>query len=275
LSRPFARGVPIQEVPKILFKRLDGFRGLGSEYLNVVFGWKPFVRDLQEMYNLWVTLDKRLGQLVRENGKYIRRKATISDTNDTVVTQETEYSAPFANVLGAPPSYMQGRSVYSVKSSTKTRIWFSGSFRYYVPDIGSSQWTARARLALFGALPTPELLWEVLPWSWLIDWFSNIGDVVSNASANAVSNLTTRYSFIMKHVTTTTTATSVCWASVSTAPTDKWRAASPTFSSVLTEDSKARVGGGNPFGLNVSLPSLSAGQLGILAALGLSRQKLL
>lgn len=274
LSAPFARGVPIQEVPRILFKRLDGFRGLGSEYLNVVFGWAPFVRDLQQMYNLWKTLDKRLAQLVRENGKYIRRRATIQD--DTVNSQtEQVYNLPFVNVLGSPPNYMTGRTQYTVTTRTKTKIWFSGSFRYYVPDIGSSQWTTRATAALFGALPTPELLWEVLPWSWLIDWFSNIGDVVSNASVNAVDNLTTRYSFIMKHVTTSSEATSVVWADAKHSTQDSWNACSSTFQSRKILETKVRVGGGNPFGLNVSLPSLSPRQFGILAALGLSRQKLL
>jgi hypothetical protein len=258
----------------LLHQRLDGYRHLGGEYLNAVFGWKPFVNDLIKMYFLYQTIDKRLAQLVRENGKAIRRKATVEDdvTGNQVVTN---YSFPWANVIGAPANGGTGKTRYTVETRTTTRVWFSGSFRYYVPDIGSSQWTARAYAALFGALPTPELLWEVLPWSWLIDWFSNVGDVISNCSTNAVDNLTLRYSFIMKHVSTSTTCTSSVWADASTLPSDNWRAAANTFTTTKLVETKVRVGGGNPFGLNVSLPSLSLYQLSILAALGISRDKTL
>ena len=263
---------PVQDVPRILQRQLLNYRNLGSEYLNVVFGWKPFVSDLQKMYNLWQTIDARMAQLIRENGKYIRRKATLEDV-ETDVHTGTVYPFPYVNVLGAPPNYMTGTTAYNVTTRTKTKVWFSGSFRYYIPDVSSSLWNARARAALFGALPTPELLWEVLPWSWLIDWFSNVGDVISNASTNAVDNLTLRYSFIMKHVSTEVEATSFVYHPASTAPLDKWPQVQNTFVSKKLEETKLRRGGGNPFGLDVTLPSLSTYQLGILAALGLSRSR--
>jgi hypothetical protein len=271
--------VPIQHVPGMLKGRLAQFRNLGSEYLNVQFGWLPFVKDVQQMYNLWHTIDKRMAQIVRENGKYIRRKATVK--NETTSDQSTqEFGLAYVNVRGAPPNYFGGdqRTVYNVRSKTTERVWFSGSFRYYIPDVGSSLWDKRARAALFGVLPTPELLWNVLPWSWLVDWFSNVGDVVSNVGPNAVDNLTTRYSFIMRRVTSTTE-----WhaevhhgsASYTGDPLFKnsWPAGGGGYSTVSTVDVKTRVGGGNPFGLNVPLASLSGYQLSILAALGISRGK--
>lgn len=261
---------PIQDVPRHLRDRLLDFRNLGSEYLNVVFGWKPFVNDLRKMYNLWKDVDKRMAQLVRENGKYIRRKATVQDDKTFSHTGQV-YQNPYVNVLGAPPTYMSGTTAYNVTTRTTTKVWFSGSFRYYIPDVGSSLWDARARAALFGALPTPELLWEVLPWTWLIDWFSNVGDVVSNASTNAVDNLTMKYSFIMKHTSTEVEATSFVFHPASTKANESWPSVQNTFRSTKLVETKLRRGGGNPFGLDVSLPSLSAYQLGILAALGLSR----
>ncbi|DAD51666.1 TPA_asm: maturation protein, partial [ssRNA phage Zoerhiza.1_31] len=283
------RGVPIQEVPRLLLRQLMDFRSLGSEYLNVVFGWKPFVSDVRKMYNLWYDIDKRMAQIIRENGKNIRRKAKISE--DRTVSQDppTLGVGAYLNVAGAPPnsfgSYNYGtgvcvggcgRSLYTVTRTSHEKVWFSGSFHYYIPDVSSSLWDKRARLALFGALPTPELLWEVLPWSWLIDWFSNIGDVISNASQNAVDNLTCRYSFVMKQVVTETEYKCISSHkafSVNNPPFSvaEWPAMSNTWTTTETITQKMRAGGGNPFGLNVQLSSLSSYQLGILAALGLSR----
>jgi hypothetical protein len=270
--------VPIQDVPRLLKNRLEQFRNLGSEYLNIQFGWVPFVSDLRKMYNLWHDIDKRMAKIVRENGKYIRRRATVENETTTSQGQWT-YSTAYAYVNGGPANIFEGtgKTWYRLTSTRRERVWFSGSFRYYIPDIGSSEWDRRARLALFGAYPTPELLWNVLPWSWLIDWFANVGDVISNASTNAVDNLTARYSYIMKHVTETIEArVDTYHRSYVSAITDSF--VPPPISpitSTFSEESKSRSGGGNPFGLNVSLPSLSGYQLGILAALGISKGALL
>jgi hypothetical protein len=225
------------------------------------------------MYNLWYDIDKRMAQIIRENGKGIRRKATIKDDRRVVSQTSTLSAFPFVNCLGSPGITTGGSFTYHTKIVTQTeRRWYVGKYQYYIPDVSSSQWNARARLALFGALPTPELLWEALPWSWLIDWFSNMGDIMSNASVNAVDNLTTKYSFTMKHVKDETTYTThVYTPKVDIPPLFKWLGVDHSFHSSQIVESKARIGGGNPFGLNVKFETLTPYQIGILGALGLSR----
>jgi hypothetical protein len=260
-------------LPLKLFSQLRNFRSLGSEYLNVQFGWIPFVSDVRKMYELYHTLDARIAQLVRENGKGIHRRTTLKDDISSSQTSTSSTNA-FYGCRGVPAAFGPGAStsVWTQTTTTKEKVWYSAKYRYYVPDIGSSQWTRRAKLALFGALPTPELLWEVLPWSWLIDWFSNVGDVVSNASSNAVDNLTCQYSFIMRTVETETIDhVSVTWPSFSLPGNIKTVAGNATLFAIHKQISKTRAGGLNPFGLGVQVDSLSGYQLGILAALGISR----
>jgi len=251
---------------------LANYRNIGSEYLNVVFGWEPFVRDLQKIYRLWQEIDKRLAQLVRENGKSIRRKATVLEDRTSTQTT-TNYNFPWANVYGAVPSFGTGWTHYTHIATTYTRVWFSAAFQYYIPDIGSSRWTQKARRALFGVQPTPELLWNVLPWSWLVDWFSNVGDTISNLHDGAVENLTVRNSFIMKHTVTQDIYHAHVHRNPQNSPGNAWDGVDHPFNSHYTKDEKIRDGGGNPFGLHVQLPSLSGRQLGILAALGISRSR--
>lgn len=254
---------------------LRNFRSLGDEYLNVVFGWKPFINDLRKMYNLWHKIDSELAKLIRQNGHGINRRATIRDDTSVIQNANQTVAAPFSSVSGYPTIGNSGTSHVTQTTTTTSKVWFSAKYRYYIPDIGSSQWTRRAKLALFGALPTPELIWEVLPWSWLVDWFSNVGDIMSNISPNAVENLVTLYSFTMRHDTTTvdyqvdTTWNGVSNGVFSMAP------GSETFRLRVVTETKLRLGGGNPYGLDVSFGDLSGYQVGILAALGISRQKLL
>jgi len=254
------------------FQQLSYFKALGSEYLNVVFGWEPFVRDLQKLHRLWQTIDKRLADIIRQNGKGIRRKADVlNDRTQTVTGQH--FALPYIHVGGNPGTFATGFTDWKVTTTVNTRVWFAGKFQYYIPDIGTSQWSQRATRALYGVKPTPELLWNVLPWSWLIDWFSNVGDCVSNLDSGWAENLICKYSFIMKHTSTETKAEAYVFHEPSPAGSTSniWPQMSSTFTSVKLLDEKARVGGGNPFGLRVQLPSLSAKQLGILAALGISR----
>jgi len=229
-----------------------------------------------------------MAQLIRENGKGVTRKATVQN-DDTSVHNVTNYSTAYANVIGAPPNYFgsynvydgtgsgsYGRTVYTRTRREVTKVWFEGTFRYYIPDIGTSQWNRRARLALFGLHPSPELLWEVLPWSWLIDYFSNVGDVMSNMSTGAAENLTTSRSFIMRHTIVETEHKAHVVHEALDQPgyfNNKWPAVEHTWSTVDKTETKSRAGGGNPFGLNVTLDSLNAGQLAILAALGISRSQ--
>lgn len=246
------------------------FPGVGGEYLNLIFGWKPFISDVKKAYHLWHNIDKQMAQIIRDNGKGIRRGATLRP-NQTVVNSSSskDYPYPGANVNGFPGDYVNagGRTNWSVVTTTSEKVWYAAKYRYYVPDVSSSQWRRRAKLALFGALPTPELVWELIPFSWLIDWGVNVGDVVSNMSTNAVDNLVQLYSFIMRTTTTETIATvNTNWGNFGPI-----RAGSAYFQSTKLQIVKTRVGGGSPYALNaVNGTGLSTYQGGVLAALGIS-----
>lgn len=275
-TRPFSgwlRGVPLRDIPATIFRRLTNLKNLGSEYLNVVFGWKPLVQDIKKMYWCAVGLRKALDKLRRENGRNIRRKAEISQTVSTTGYKVDYPATPFVDVLGPPAGWMSGKTAWSTTRHETKRVWFSAGYRYWIPDVQSWQWTARATAALFGALPTPEALWSILPWSWLIGWFGNVSDVYSNLSVNAVDNLVFNYSYTMCESTVTNEVT----AHVKTEKLDnllyKIPAHEHTYSATHKVVTKARFGGGNPYGLDVSLPDLSAYRLSILAALGLSRSR--
>jgi len=263
-------------IPKVLYKELLNFRNLGSEYLNHVFGWKPFVKDLQGMYNLWKTVDRQMAQIVRDNGKSIRRKARLKDERG--ITQSSgRWDYPGVNLVSPPPGWIDpAGTVWNLTTRWSEQVWFSGTYRYYIPDTESSQWDARARAALFGALPTPSLLWEVLPWTWLFDWFANVGDIVSNASTNAVDNLVTDHAHVMRQIRGETSARVLTWSQGARWGTPMeiggdYPSYDISVESRISYVLKSRSHGGNPFGPNADLGALTSHQLGILAALGYAR----
>ncbi len=265
-------GLP--KLPLLLFNKLKNFRSLGSEYLNVQFGWAPFLKDLQDLYKTWHSIDSRISQIIRDNGKPIRRKGSLSkdiSTDEFSLAGNGIYNFPSIR----PLSYVGGDPKRSLVRTTviSQDIWFSGSFRYYLPFDLTNEWTPAAKLALFGLNPTPSLLYEVMPWSWLIDWFSNIGDVISNLSSNGIADLIIDYGYIMRHSKTETT-----WyikyadnlnASYGAEPVSF---SNPTPSQTVKTifETKERVAA-TPFGFGLQIADLSDRQLAILTALGLSR----
>jgi len=117
---------------------------------------------------------------------------------------------------------------------------------------------------LTGLSLDPDTLWNLAPWSWAVDWFSNTGDVISNLTDRGLYGLVMRYGYVMEHTITTDTYTLVQPSS----PTAKKMLGSPLR--VITETKQRR--GANPYGFGVSWDGLSPFQGSILAALGISRR---
>lgn len=267
-------GLP--SLPLRLLSRVRTLKSAGSEYLNVAFGWKPLLNDLRKMYHLTHTLHRRLERLRKHNGQWESRKGTISD--DQTVTQVVlgDGDSAFGGLKGFPTFAANPQHSTWIRTTThREKVWYSSKYKYYTPNISSPLWTARATAALFGALPTPALLWEAMPWSWLVDWFGNVGDVISNLSPGAVDNLIFDNQCVMRNITEEITdSINASWGKYSFGK-HSMAAGSCSLTYTYKSEIKCRVGGGNPFGFGFQMADASPYQLGILAALGLSRQKLL
>lgn len=268
------KGMPLGRIPGYLADRvkevLTNPKAAGKGYLGVEFGWKPLVRDIQKLYGLWHTIDRRIADLIRNNGKGVRRRVTLQDD---VTTNQVSTVYPYApiNVIGAPTT-KPGVTVHTVTTTTETKIWWAGKFVYWIPDTSSSLWGLKARAALFGALPTPGVLYAAMPWSWLADWFTDIGEIADAISPTAVDNLVLKYGYTMKYTKVTTLSQSdVSIPRVNAPPFYVWEALNHSFSSRKTEETKVRTSGINPFGPGVNPSDFSPKQIAILAALGLAK----
>jgi len=253
-------------------KRQGGFSNLGDAWLNVHFGWIPLLKDIRDMYELYQTLDKRLAQIVRDNGKGIRRRTTLRDSTTTTVEQDSTTTSIFGGWWAGTPGFSTGSSRIIRTTTVKDKIWYSARYRYYIPDIGSSQWTKRATRALYGVNVTPEVIWNLLPWSWLSDWFLNIGDIMSNASSNAVDNLTADYAYVMRTQETETRYEGWCTVNGSGTPASATYIPPGRYSSTGYNSTtvKSRFAA-SPFGFGTTFAGLTPYQTGIVAALGISR----
>ena len=220
----------------------------GSEYLNYEFGWLPLVSDLRNFayaVNNASDIVKRYRDGANQKN---RRRLVLSDSlNQQVYSYTDWYKTPWNDTVG------QGSHLVTL--TNRERMWFSGCYTYYMP--GSQDSDAKFERykqyanRLLGVRLTPDVVWNVAPWSWAVDWKTDVGDVVRNASALGHNGLVLQYGYIMHHVESSMSSVSAggSWSET-------------TFR-------KRRVAA-NPYGFGVSTSGLSTQQLAILAALGLS-----
>lgn len=247
-------------------KVYDHLRDGASDWLNLQFGWKPFLADVFEILDTMANLDGHLSRIYDYGNTWERRGGIVDEESET--SSETVLGSFGYQVLPRAASQCYDSSSFSTTTTVTTtrRTWFEASFRYYVPGMtgqmkpGDLQ-ELYLKLKLWGLIPTPSVLWELLPFSWLVDWVSNAGDVIENISLNFLSNIGARYAYVMQHTTHSVTIES------SALGADE---GSQSIGANLLYESKVRVAA-SPLGFGLTLEDFTPRQWSILAALGLTR----
>lgn len=115
----------------------------------------------------------------------------------------------------------------------------------------------------------PEVLWQLAPWSWMVDWFVKIQDTLGVVALASDQKVVMNYGYVMERAR---------YRSVLTfSPISGGGIYYPTKNqlkryTVVTESQYNRRIRANPFGFQVSsFGGFSPDQLAILAALGISR----
>ena len=241
--------------------KISFFRNLGSEYLNFEFGWKPFVSEILSIASSIDESEKLLAQLARDSGRNVRRRMSFP------VERDTTYQRDSLSFRCAAPSSVLSHGGRTLVSETYHRSWFSGCYTYHYDPAAlneASRIATQARL-LLGIQINPEVLWNLTPWSWLVDWFVNIGPVLHNLSAFGQDGLVLRYGYLMHHHTRRTTETHhrVLTPMGGNFPTG-------TVSSAFRLESKRRIKA-TPYGFGLTFGGFTLRQLAILASLGITR----
>lgn len=255
-------GLPKLPSFELIRERSRYLRNSGSEYLNVEFGWLPLVSDLKSFAYAVKHSHEILSNYRKGSDKKIRRRyafpteirSQMLQAGDGQVTGEA-LIWPHTNANNKQYG-KSGRHLRTVSVDT----WFSGAFRYHIPggDDLASNFSRYAQEAdkLLGLELSPEVVWNLTPWTWALDWFSNAGDVVHNINRMGHDGLVLQYGYIMS----SKVQTDEVWCLQSNGRP----------CSLRTETKNLRRRGATPYGFGFDLTKLSPSQDAILVALGLS-----
>lgn len=137
-------------------------------YLAYNFGWAPLTSDLAALFNFAESINKsRLALQNAANGKKISHKL---GTKSSYGLQQT-----YSYALGVSGNYnLRYNTETTVKAWCTARVHLTSP----LPPVGSDLDMLALRTA-FGLNLRGETLWDAIPWTWLIDYFANIGDLIS------------------------------------------------------------------------------------------------
>lgn len=280
--------IPFDRFDHKLYDRRNLPKNIGSEYLNTVFGWRPLVSDVLKVCEAIVKIDDIIAQYQKDSGpeKTVRRRRKIPrqwDTASSVVSNNIRIGYPlrptgngpgadvFRDIItGTTPTQANGFLAHSgqltVQTGTSQKYEFVARWMYYLgadsPVLDDLRRAAQFARKTLGIRLDLELLWELAPWTWMLDWFANIGDLLVVNDAIARDSQVLQYAYLERETTVSAryTHTGVLFGGrVSTGP----------ITSSIDQIKKERVRA-TPYGFGVNLNGLSPSQLAILAALAAS-----
>jgi len=187
----------LRELPRLLYASVADLKGIADYFLAVQFGWIPLLSDVKKLIKFYDVVSQRIDFLIANSGKPVRRTGRLSSTSDAAVLWD-ESGLRMRNTapdLGKPSLTDSWR-----QSSRYTIIrerWFSGEFVFWIDDIRWPNTRSHIGAGLIGLRITPADVWDALPWTWLIDWFANVGDVLHNLEDNVADRQVSKYAYVM------------------------------------------------------------------------------
>jgi hypothetical protein len=186
-SRPYV-DVPVEvlqigEIFQLIQKRgASLIKELGRENLRYQFGIKPVVDDVFKMFNFHDQVSRRVLEVKRlQSRKGLRRTVIAGQSSlasDVLWTQQS--NGIFLSTRA------RGNTVFTKKVHCRW-LPIGDLSKMYTP----AEMSKLIQRCVLGLTVDFSTVWELIPWSWLIDWGANVGTFLQ-ASRNIIpAQLTT------------------------------------------------------------------------------------
>ncbi|DAD51880.1 TPA_asm: maturation protein, partial [ssRNA phage Gerhypos.1_24] len=157
----------LRELADLIPKIEDSLiKSAAGGYLTYSFGYAPLIGDLRKLANLAETVAARLQYLRDTWGRETR--LSFESTWETTAPDTVVYN--FGEVY------------------TYRRLSFKGIFRaggylfHMLEDLDSKIGTLRGLVGALGFNNPLGVLWEAIPFSFVVDWFTRIGNAISRSA---------------------------------------------------------------------------------------------
>lgn len=156
---------------KLVAKTFAGF--VGGAYLNYRFGWKTFLDDVRTLHSITKNIEHRIREFefLLKHGQ-TRKRLQVGVWNNTTVDPNVTIHSVYATLI-------KGR----VTTTRHMKMWITGTWGVTGQVLLPVDELSRFNLAVQTAFDLGEVdaitLWEMVPFSWLVDYFYSIGPALA------------------------------------------------------------------------------------------------
>ena len=148
----------------------------GNSYLNVKFGWLPFLKDIAYVGEIMKDHQKRVKEILHlaEKGWYSRKRVRVHTSS------ETDQWKRWPTISMPYPAWISCDVTTRAKDSVEGSIRWGlapGAWRFFEELEAENLIFRTAMEKLVGfEKPSPQDVWNIIPFSWLVDYFVKIND---------------------------------------------------------------------------------------------------
>jgi hypothetical protein len=158
-----------EKLRTLIFDVKANVSNIPSEYLSYHFGWKQLYKDVTELLELPEKLSKKYSFLIKRAGKpttFRYKKKYLSARTD---------SLPSFLYDSIPIEYGVS-STTRLERVTELRLVVNAVFDF--PPVNNVSLRSGSRFDRVGLVPRPTDIYNLIPWTWLVDWFTGLGTYV-------------------------------------------------------------------------------------------------
>lgn len=154
--------------PLDLLEKVNPLKEQGSQYLNVKFGWEATFRAVVDMLKAPEQIAKEVNYLIERNGfaTTFRSKRKWIDSVPSIPVVFYDFYPRETYVGGGNPT----------RRECELRLAMNYTLKF--PKIDIPRLREELLSQKWGLRPNPSDVYNLVPWTWLADWFGGLGDYI-------------------------------------------------------------------------------------------------
>lgn len=156
-------------------------------YVGYHFGWKQLYSDISQLLRYPAAASKRFNFMIRRAGKATTLRSKRTFRTSTPGVPGFKYDTFPAVEIGPTSSTRLSREA-------ELRMVINTTFDF--PPLDVPRLREKLFLDYLGVQPTPTDLYNLVPWSWLLDWFTGFGDYIQAIENNLRDSSIVNYGFL-------------------------------------------------------------------------------
>lgn len=166
----------LKDIPRMLkstvgyLKDLQSVQGLGNQFLNLEFGWEQTLRTVKDIMLLPTAIARKVNYLLSRRGKATTFRSALKFVDTS--------SGSLPPIVFDPLTWETITKAGTVSCRRNIDLRLVTNVNVEFPNVKVPALRESLLQRMWGLDPTPATVYNAVPWTWLIDWFSDMGDYI-------------------------------------------------------------------------------------------------